>query len=263
MTAVNCDKFGFFNGLYGIEQSNWANYWKGVVPDGVISGMANEMEVYAQGDGMKVYVKTGQAMADNHRAWITAQKELAVSAADSSNDRLDLVVLRVVYGNRGESFVCVDVKAGTPSASPELPDLTQVTGETYEIPLAKIFVEHGSVSIPSGAVTDLRYVFRIPGDTADSFSGTSVTCKNDREYRNPEAIASLTVYLPPDPHETFMASICFSASASFTSVSFKAYASNTAITPKIKGDALTLPSRRYNMVIYWDGSYWWVASAAV
>lgn len=263
MTAVVCDKFGFFNGLYGIEQSNWANYWRGIIPDGVVASFENEMEVYAMSDGMQVHVKTGQAMVDNHRAWVTSEKELTIDTADSTNPRLDLVVLRVVYANAKESKIYVDVKTGTPAASPVLPSLTQITGETYEIPLAQVLVEAGVVTITSGKVTDLRYIFHLPADTADSFSGTSVVCKNDHEYRNGTAIASLAVYLPPDPHETFMASVAFSAGSSFTSVSFYKYDSDTVITPKIAGDALTLPNRRYSLVIWWDGVSWWVASAAV
>lgn len=266
MTAVVCDRFGFFNGIYGIEQSNWANYWRGIVPDGVLGGFGNELEVYAMSDGMRVHVKTGQAMVDNHRAWVTSEKELTIDTADSTNPRLDLVVLRCVYANSKESKVYVDVKTGTPAATPELPSLTQVTGETYEIPLAQVLVGAGVVTIASGTITDLRYVFHLPADSADSFSGTTLTVKNDHEYRNPTAIGSLTVILPEDPHETFMCSVCFASSSAFTSVTVMRGTGTTisgTSNLKLKGDALTLPSRRYNIVFYWDGSYYWAASAAV
>ena len=265
MTAQLCDKFGFFNGVYGIEQSNWANYWRGIIPDGVIAGFGDELEVYAQGDGMRVYVKTGQAMVDNHRVWVNSQKELDVSAADGSLDRIDLVVLRVVYGNSGLSKAYADVKAGTPAADPQPPALTQVTGGTYEIPLAEVFVGQGVVTIGSSAVTDRRSVFSIPKDTAETFSGTTVTPGCDREYRNNTGINSLTVYLPQDPQETFITSVCFTASASFTAVTVYRGVNVISGTTnlKLKGDALTMPGKRYNLVFWWDGASYWCASGAV
>ena len=50
-TYIDCDRYGFFNGILGIEQSNWANFWRGIIPDGIIAGFGDELEVYAQSDG--------------------------------------------------------------------------------------------------------------------------------------------------------------------------------------------------------------------
>jgi len=264
--ASECDKYGFFNGVMGIEQTNWANYWNGIVPDGVISGFENEMEVYTPtaGEGMSVRIKTGQAMVDNHRAWITTEKILPIDTADVTNPRIDLVVLRAVYGNKGASVISVDVKKGTPAASPVAPTLIQTTGETYEIPMAKIAVSAGATNIIPSNITDLRYVFRYPYDTANTFSGTTLTPKADREYRNNTAINSLTITLPLNPHPTFITSVIFTSSSAFTNVTVKRGLTTISGTSnlKLKGDALALANKRYNLIFYWDGAYYWVVSAA-
>lgn len=259
--SVNCDRFGFFNGIYGIEQSNWANYWRGLIPDGIIAGQGNEMQVYAQSDGMKVHVKTGQALVDNHRAWITAEKAVDLADANPSNPRIDLIVLRAVYGNTGESVIEIDAKTGTPSSSPSAPGLTQVTGNIYEIPLAQVSVPAGAVTILAGNVSDRRYVYKMVMNTANWFSGTSVTPLNDREFRNNTAINSLTINLPQDPNETFITGVNFRASSSFSGVTFRR--GSSSLSPKIIGDRVTLKSRKYNLIIWWDGAYYWVASKAV
>jgi len=259
------DKYGFFNGIYGIEQSNWANYWKDIIPDGVIADQGAELEVYAVSDGMQVHVKTGQAMVDNHRVWVNAEKLVTIEASDNTYGRIDSIVLRVVYGAMGESAVYVDVKTGTPAATPEAPALMKTTGSTYEMELARVSVVAGAVTIAAGNVTDRRYIFKMPNDGVETFSGTSVTPKTEHEYRNGTAIGSLTVNLPANPHPTYITTVCFTSNASFSGVTVKKGTTTISGTTnlKLKGDVLTVPSKRYNVTFYWDGSYYWAASAAV
>ncbi len=260
MAAIECDKYGFFNGIYGIEQSNWANYWKGLIPDGVVSGIGNEMAVYALSDGMRVHVNTGEAMVDNHRAWLNTEKIVEIPAADGTNPRIDLIVLRVVYGNSKMSKIYVDVKTGTPAATPTPPTLVQVTGETYEIALAQVAVASSVVTIAEGNVTDIRYVFKLGSNSAVPFSGTSLAVKNDIDHRNNTAIGSLVITLPASPNDTFISGVCFTANASFTGVTFQR--NNESYSPKLQGTPLTLKSVRYNLTIWWDGAYFWCNSEA-
>ena len=251
---ADCDRYGFFNGILGIEQSNWAQYWRGIIPDGVIAGIGNEMQVFAQSDGLKVHVRTGEAIVAAHRAWINQEKEIEIAPNTSGSNRTDGIFLRVTYGNTGESKIEVIAKTG--STTP-----TKTIGSIYELQLASVVVPNNAVTITAGAVTDYRYVFDLAMDTANGFSGTSVTPLNDREYRNNNAIGSLVVYLPAVPHPTFITGVCFRSAGSFSGVTFRQ--GSNAVSPKIAGDVLTLPGRRYNMVIWWDGAYYWVASKAV
>lgn len=263
--AIECDRYGFFNGILGLEQSNWANYWRGIIPDGVISQQGNEMQVYVptQGMGMMIYVDTGQAMVDNHRVWVTTRKLLPL-AESGALDRIDLVVLRVTYGNSGESLVEIDVKTGTEASTPYAPEVIKNTGGTYEMPLAAIRIAAGATTILPANVTDRRYVYKLGNDTITPFSGTSVTCNNDIEYRNNNSINNLTINLPNDPNDTYITGINFTASGNFSGVTFRKGV-NAYSSIKIIGDPLTLKSRRYNLVIWWDSGFgqYWCASKAV
>ena len=249
---AECDRYGFFNGILGIEQSNWAQYWKGVLPDGVVAGIGNEMEVYAQSDGMKVHVRTGEAMVAGHRAWVNQEKEIDIAANTSGSTRTDGIMLRVTYGNTGESKIEVIAKTGATSP-------TQTIGNIYEMLMATVTVPNGAVTIPAGNVTDRRYVFKLSMETVNGFSGTSVTPLNDREYRNNTAIGSLTINLPGNPHPSFITGVCFKSNASFSGVTFRKGGSAYS-TMKVIGDVLTLKSKKYNMVIWWDGEYYWCTS---
>ena len=264
--AINCDRYGFFNGIYGLEQKNWADYWRNIIPDGVIAGIYEEMEVVPSSTYLSgVSVRKGAAMVDNHRAWINFQKELQLPAAGSQN-RIDLIVLRAVYGNSGASKVELDVIAGTAQASPTVPSLTQVTGSKYEIPLARVYRPAGNNNV-AGQITDMRYVYHLPSDnnTILSFSGNSVVCKNDREHRNNSALSSLTVYLPTNPSSTFITGVCFSTGSSFSGITFRkgTPSGSTVINQKTMGDTLNLLNRRYNMMIWWDGVQYAVAVKSI
>lgn len=262
-SSVVCDRFGFFNGVYGIEQSNWANFWKGIIPDGVIAGLDEELEVYAQSDGRKVHVKTGQAIVAGHRCWITSEKEIDIAENTSGANRTDGIFIRVTYGNDGASKMSIVAKTGSTGA-------TRTIGTTYEMLIATVTVASGFVTIAADAVTDKRYVFKLAADAgavqAVTVSGTTGTVapQNDREYRTNTALTALTIYLPTSPHATFITGVTFKSGSSIN-VTFRkgTPAKSTAITPKISGDALTLTGKKYNLVIWWDGNYYWVASKAV
>ena len=282
-TSVLCDKYGFFNGIMGLEQSNWANYWKGVIPDGVLLGYGDDgsghtnMVVYAGSYGMLVKVAPGQALVDNHRVWVNDTKELEIEAA-GTKPRKDLVVARVAYGNDGESVARLVVKKGTEANTMDdasAPSVTRTTGGTYEIPLAEVQVAANAQTIASDKVTDKRYLHRLTKiNSAVGFKTAAAAavcvCEPDYEYRySTGQCDSLTIYLPESVTTSiWMTSVNFTASNSFTGVAFKKYRNTgallgTAITPKIAGDALTLTGRRYNLVIWNDGAGWWVASKAV
>ena len=259
--AINCDRYGFFNGIYGLEQANWANYWRNIIPDGVLAGVRDEMEIvpsqtYVSG----VSIKAGEAMVDNHRVWVNAQKELQLPNASTSNNRIDLVVLRAVYGNSGASKVEIDCISSLVQASPTVPTMTKVTGSKYEIPLASIYRPTADNAVTTARITDMRYLYHIPGDdaTIQGFSGTSVTCRNDREYRNNNAISSLTVYLPSSPNAAFITGLNFTTASNFSGVTFRK--GESATTVKVIGDLLVVPNKRYNVVIYWDGVNYVAAS---
>ena len=263
--AIECDRYGFFNGIYGLEQTNWASYWRGIIPDGVLAQQGNEMQVYVPntGMGMQVYVDTGQAMVDNHRVWLTTKKTVAI-AGHGLLPRIDLVVIRVTYGNSGESLAELDVKTGTEATNPSAPDPIKNTGGTYELPLARIYVSESAETILPSNVTDMRYVYKIGNDSVTTFTDNSVTCVNDIEYRNQDELGSLTINLPGNPNDTYITGVCFTTNGSFSGVTFRK-GGNSYTDMRIIGDALTMKNKRYNVVIWWDSGFgqYWCASKGV
>lgn len=256
--SVNFNTIGFFNSILPLNQTNWAAYFGPSIPDGVIAGIDDEMQVYGNSSGMYVYVKTGECRVRSHRGVISALGTLDIAAADLSYPRKDLVVARVTYGN--PSTMEITVKTGTPATSPTVPGITQNAGDVWEIPLAEVYVAAGVVTITAGNVTDRRFVYKPGGVGAISFSGTSLSVENDWEYRNNTAIGSLQITLPNNPSDIWCSSVCFTSASSFSGISFQK--NGAAYNPKIQGVALTLASVRYNLTLFWDGAYYWCNAEA-
>ncbi len=169
----NFDSYSFFDGssMTPVTQRTWADYWQGVIPDGVVAGVGDEMKPYADNQGMTVFISTGACFVDNHRGVVSALKSLTVSAADATKKRVDIIVARVKYGNANLSTMELAVKKGTPATSnPQPPALTQTTS-VYEIKLAEILVEPGDTYVKSENVTDFRNVFEC-GEQAFAFKNS-------------------------------------------------------------------------------------------
>lgn len=257
-SELNFDSFGFLDDVWDVNQSNWSDYFWPDMPDGVIAGIGNEMAPYGNSSGMVVYISSGECRVRSHRGSLSSAKSLTIEAASTANPRIDLVVARVNYLT---STVSIAVKKGTAASSPTAPTVTQTAGSTWEIPLAQVAVAKNATTITAANVTDLRNVRRLGGQVK-TFTGTSLTVINDTEYRRASALNSLAITLPAsDPAGTWICSVNFSSSASFTSVSFTR--GGSSYTPKAVGDVLNLKSRRYNLSIWWDGSYYWVAAKAL
>lgn len=266
-SSVNCDRFGFFNGIYGLEQSNWAAFWRGVIPDGVLA-VDDELRVYAQSDGRKVHVKVGQAIVAGHRCWVNTEKELDIAENTTGGSRTDGVFIRVTYGNYGASKMTVLVRTGVTSPA-------HTPGSIWELLLATVTVADGFVTVNPTDVKDRRYVFKLGQESVESItlsgSGTSrtgsVTPQNDRIYRasSSNSLKALTVYLPANPHATFITEVDFTSlnDAAYQGVTFYKEDTTTAVTVKVKGDKLTLAGKRYDLLIWWDGASWICASMAV
>ena len=276
-SSVDTDLYGFFNGILGIEHTNWANFWKNIIPDGVVSNGAlssetadGELEVYAQSDGMKVHVKTGSAIVAGHRCWVNSEKELTIAANTTGSVRRDGFFVRVTYGNDGESKMTLVVKTGNYTP-------TRNIGTTVELLLARIDVPDGATTIRSQDVADRRYVFRLMADDysvdeiATSSSGGdllgSVYLREDRIHRHTsDQLKSLDVHLPSSPRKNFISEVDFMTASNFTGVTFyrrQADGSDIAVYPRLIGDTLNMPNKLYNVVIWWDQVHFWAAAKAV
>lgn len=94
------------------------------------------------------------------------KKTIAIAAADSTNDRIDIVVARVYdaeYSGVDNKFA-IEVITGTPALSPTAP-----TAPDNSIVLAEVVVEANASSIVNADITDKRPVSPLGGTAAKGF----------------------------------------------------------------------------------------------
>lgn len=183
--------------------------WARNMGEGPISGRGLELETYSDATGMNVKVKTGQALVRGHYYESTALETLTIPAADTSNPRIDRVILRL---DPAANSILLVVLPGTPSSSPSAPALTQTDAGVYEISLARVLVPAAAVTILPGDVTDERTIFEpwtgsvsagdIVGDIASSKISVAVSDKS-ANYTIQATDANTTIYLTGATGRTF------------------------------------------------------------
>lgn len=132
-----------------------AQVLRGLVGDGVVAGIGNELAV---GDSvpaaMSVRVDVGVAFARGYYLEVYSSAEtLAIAAADPTNPRIDRVVVRRDLAARTGMLA---VLTGTPAGSPAAPVLTQNEAGIWEIPLAQIAIAANATSLTNVNITDER-----------------------------------------------------------------------------------------------------------
>lgn len=135
--------------------AQWSKMMRTQFKDGVISNYLNDLQVYADSTGMQVKVKSGAGWIKGHYYENDLEEILAITAANATLARWDLVVLEVDW-TKTDAQMIAKVITGTPAASPALPALTQNTS-VWQIPLAKVVVGAAVSTIAAGNVTDLRF----------------------------------------------------------------------------------------------------------
>ena len=253
--------FGPFNSIMPLNQTNWASIFAAPVQDGVLAGIANELEVYGDSSGMKVYVKSGECRVRGHKGVLTGDPvALDIAAADSTYARKDYVVARVTYGE--PSTMVLAVKTGVPSASPAEPAITTTAGDVWEIPLGLVDVAAGAVTITAANVRDRRFVYPPDGILIPTnFSSSPLTVKGFRHYRYNTALNALEIVLPQYPSNKWRTEVDFVSSSSFSGITFKLTGSSSAYTPLWEGD-LALKSVKYHLEIIWNGNKYYVIAHA-
>lgn len=130
-------------------------------------GVANDVDLAVTQNGtpnMSVNVAAGGAFVRNgqsanggvYHLWNDGTLNLAVSAADATNPRRDLVIATIrdnFYGGGGFRDGRIIVVTGTPAASPSDPSLSAYPNALV---LARIAVGPGVTSITTANITDLR-----------------------------------------------------------------------------------------------------------
>jgi hypothetical protein len=123
--------------------------------------------------GWAAIVGTTQSNMGTYVAYNDAQVTIAITTADPTNPRIDLVCMTVndSYYSGSTNNVTFQVVAGTPAGSPVAPTLP-----ANSISLATVAVAAGALSITSGNITDTRVL--VTTNIPESGDISSVTAGN-------------------------------------------------------------------------------------
>lgn len=149
------ETYSFFpssNGDRRYRGRDWANYFASLIGNGVIPNPAGGLQVVA-GEGMQVIVSPGVAYISGYRYENTDAMAVELANADGVLKRIDRIVVR---WDLAERKMTTQVKSSAPASSPVAPAL-QRDADVFELCLADIAVDAGSLSIRQADITDRRY----------------------------------------------------------------------------------------------------------
>lgn len=172
--------YGFFNSVNGDRKYNAdtiSDMFKGLVSDGVYKKVGDMFEV-TPNTGLTLNIKSGRAVAG--RRWVVNDATISVTlgAAHVTYGRYDAIVLEA---NDITRDVSVQIIKGTPSESPEKPDIVR-NSHVYDICLAYVYVGAGANTITSADIEDTRadsevcgYVHLLVSSSLDRFRASVTT----------------------------------------------------------------------------------------
>lgn len=138
------------------KAEDFATYFKPILTNGVFAAPSTNLQVTADGTGMKVAVQPGDAWINGYGYHNDAPKYIQLTNADGAANRIDRLVLRWSRANRQ---ITAEVKQGEYATTPVAPDV-QRDADIYELAIADVAVGAGVTSISQAVITDLR-----PDDT--------------------------------------------------------------------------------------------------
>lgn len=150
------EKFWFFNSAPGdpriYQAQDFANYFGLVLTSGILAVKGQMgLQVESEGTDMQVYVEPGKAIIKGNAYENTANQFLTVDLPESTENRIDRIVLRHDLTNANR-HIKVFVKRGTATEPPAL----QRDNFVYEISLARLTLEANTSSIDPANIIDER-----------------------------------------------------------------------------------------------------------
>lgn len=119
------------------SMAQWEGLFTGLSADGVIPGAANELVPSLNTGARTAVLGTGSAQIRGFHVDNPSSTATPIPAADAQN-RIDRLVLRLDRtAEAAEDWITPVVIEGTPSATPQIPALTQTTDGNYDIPIAR------------------------------------------------------------------------------------------------------------------------------
>lgn len=148
------EKSSFFTSLNGdrkYKASDFAEYFRTFIGNGVFPNPSSNLQVISNGD-MTLTVSPGFAWINGYMYHNTDNLILIVDHSDSALKRIDRVVVKCDFVNRE---IKTYVKKGTFSQAPVAPVLER-SADAYELCLAEIQVDNGVIAIQQSKITDTR-----------------------------------------------------------------------------------------------------------
>lgn len=241
-------RYGPFSSGAGanVGQDFWIAMGRLWMATGVVRGEGNELAVFADSTGMQVKIPTGTAWVEGQLCISDALTTVAIATANSSNPRIDRVVLRKDDNANIFSFLTL---TGTASASPTPPTLTQ-TSTVWDVPLAQVLVPASATTIAGGNVTDERPLCRNADIGAvQTFTNKTLTAPTilsfvNAQHNHGSAAAGGTVaaprYVMLSPG-TFLPAASNGATLAQSNDSFELQFADGADRVAVCRDAITVP----------------------
>ena len=148
------EKSSFFTSLNGdrkYKASDFAEYFKTFIGNGVFPNPSSNLQVISNGD-MTLTISPGFAWINGYMYHNTDNLILTVDHSDSALKRIDRVVVKCDFVNRE---IRTYIKKGIFSQSPVAPTLERSV-DAYELCVAEIQVDNNVISIQQSKITDTR-----------------------------------------------------------------------------------------------------------
>src|SRR5699024_911470 len=141
--------YRFFNSIEGDERNyqaeDFAQFFKNYLGNGFFRGLG-----VTANDTMEISVAPGAAMIEGHEYTNTSTKSLTLDLADSTNDRIDRIVLRLDR-NTDKRYIKTLVKKGMVATDPKPPSLER-NDYIWELSLAQVRIEAGKSYIDGSQI---------------------------------------------------------------------------------------------------------------
>ncbi|MGG7163798.1 hypothetical protein [Clostridium ihumii] len=143
--------FNSVNGDRRYKAEDFREYFASFIGNGVFPNTSTNLQVIANSN-MTITIKQGKAWINGAIYINTDDYIVPIVNADGVLNRIDRVVLRM---DTAERKIYSYVKKGTFSSTPVAPTL-QRDADAYELALADVKVDKGTISITQANITDLR-----------------------------------------------------------------------------------------------------------
>lgn len=144
----------FFNSVNGdrkYKATDFAEYFSSLIGNGVFPNPSSNLQVISNND-MTVTIKQGKAWINGYLYINTNDLILQIEPGDGLLNRIDRIVLRLDFVKRGIKIVVNKGELATNAVAKSM----QRDADAFELALADITVNKGTISISPLNITDLR-----------------------------------------------------------------------------------------------------------